>query len=72
MSLELLRELAQTRLPCTLTQEHEIDLLRVLRAAGHIAALLPAPGSGGQLGRVLAITGAGRKALELEATSLSE
>ncbi len=70
MSMELLRELAQTSLPCTVTQAHEIDRLRVLRAAGHIAALLPAPGSNSQLGRVLAITGEGRKALEREAVSL--
>lgn len=67
MPMELLRRLAQTPLPCTLTDEHDIDRLRVLRAAGHIAALLPQPGSESQLGRVLAITSAGREALAASA-----
>lgn len=63
MSIELLRELSQKTLPCTLTCEHDIDRLRVLRAAGYIAAMLPHPGSTSALGRVLAITRSGREAL---------
>ena len=63
MPMEFLRELANKSLPCTVTEECEIDRLRVLRAAGYVAALLSAPGSENQMGRVLAITGAGRKVL---------
>ena len=63
MPMELLRELADRPLPCTLTSERDIDRLRVLRAAGHIVALLPTPGSESRLGRVLAITNEGRRAL---------
>lgn len=66
MSMELLRELADRPLPCTLTSEHDIDRLRVLRAAGLIVALLPKPGSESQLGRVLTLTSAGRQALSRE------
>ena len=63
MSLELLRELSSKRLPCTIASESGIDQLRVLRAAGYIAALLPGPGSTSEMGRVLAITRTGREAL---------
>lgn len=63
MPMELLRELAHTPLPCTLGDEKDIDRLRVLRAAGYIAAMLPMPGSQSRLGRVLAITPEGREAL---------
>lgn len=63
MPMQLLRELAQASLPCTLTEEDQIDRLRLLRAAGHIAAWLPPPGSSSDLIRVLAITGTGRNAL---------
>lgn len=66
MPMELLRELAQTPLPCTLTSEQEVDRLRVLRAAGHVAAMLPKPGTEAQLCRVLAITASGRQALAQE------
>lgn len=71
MPMELLREIAQTKLPCTFTAEQDIDRLRVLRATGYVAALLPAPGSENQLGRVLAITAAGRKALRQEQAATS-
>ena len=66
MPMELLRELANTPLPCTLGEERDIDRLRVLRAAGYIAAMLPVPGSPSRLGRVLAITSEGREALSRE------
>ncbi|MBK7719399.1 MAG: hypothetical protein WAT33_13050 [Giesbergeria sp.] len=66
MPMELLRELAQMPLPCTLSDERDIDRLRVLRAAGYIAAMLPMPGSQSRLGRVLAITAEGREALLLD------
>jgi hypothetical protein len=61
--MELLRELVRRPLPCTLTSEADIDRLRVLRAAGYIVAMLPRPGSGSELGRVLAITAQGRELL---------
>ena len=67
MPMELLRELAQMPLPCTLSDERDIDRLRVLRAAGYIAAMLPMPGSQSRLGRVLAITSEGREALSRDA-----
>lgn len=68
MPMELLRELAQSQLPCSLTNEQDIDRLRVLRAAGHVVALLPKPGSEGELCRVLAITASGRQALADQAS----
>ena len=40
MTMELLREIAQKPLPCTVTEERDIDLIRVLRAAGYVAAFL--------------------------------
>lgn len=63
MSLQLLRDLCRSQLPCTVTSENAIDQLRVLRAAGYIAAFLPAPGSPAKEGRVLAITSTGRSAV---------
>lgn len=64
--MELLRELVRRPLPCTLTSEADIDRLRVLRAAGYIVAMLPRPGSGSELGRVLAITAQGRELAQLQ------
>ena len=63
MPIELLRQLAGTPLPCTFTEEADIDRLRILRAAGYTAALLPHPTSKSRLGRVLAISPSGREAL---------
>ncbi|MCB1977848.1 MAG: hypothetical protein M9919_04250 [Burkholderiaceae bacterium] len=68
MPMELLRELARTPLPCTLSEDADIDRLRVLRAAGYVAAMLPTPGSQSRLGRVLAITPQGRQALLRQAS----
>lgn len=64
MPLELLREIAQKALPLTVDDPAQIDKLRVLRASGHVAVLLPAPFSDNQFARVLAITAEGRAALE--------
>lgn len=52
MPLELCRELSQK--PLLLAPS--IDKLRVLRAAGQVAVLLPTPSSENQFARVLAIT----------------
>lgn len=70
MPMELLRELAARSLPCTLTSEHDIDRARVLRAAGHIVALLPKPDSDHQFCRVLTLTAAGREALATDPVDL--
>ncbi|KAF1047402.1 hypothetical protein [Xylophilus sp.] len=69
MTLELLRDLSHARLPLTVRTAQDIDKLRVLRAAGHVAAMLPATGAQGDrlFARVLAITGRGRRALDGEA-----
>lgn len=66
MPLELLRELAAMQLPVTVTKIEDIDKARVLRASGHIACTLSAPGSPEPFARVLAITREGRAALALE------
>lgn len=66
MSLELLRDLCSSPLPRTITSESTIDQLRILRAAGYIAAFLPAPGSSRKEGRVLAITRSGRIAVAVD------
>lgn len=65
MPLELLRHLAQQTLPLTVTSAADIDKLRVLRAAGHVAVLLPATQAQGEtlFARVLTVTPAGYTAL---------
>lgn len=66
MPMEYLREILQKSLPYTVTEERDIDRVRVLRAAGYIAAFLPASRSEGGKCRVLAITDLGHKALRDE------
>jgi hypothetical protein len=63
MPLELLRELSQKSLPLTVEDAPSIDKLRVLRASGHVAVLLPTPSSENQFARVLAITAEGWAAI---------
>ncbi|WP_233247133.1 hypothetical protein [Acidovorax sp. 107] len=60
---EYLREIAQASLPITVEEEASIDKLRVLRAAGLVAVMLPHPLSGILHARVLAITPRGRDLL---------
>ena len=72
MTMELLREIAQKPLPCTVTEERDIDLSRVLRAAGYVAAFLQVSISGGGKGSVLAITDLGRKALRDDLFTLNQ
>ncbi|MBH2008216.1 MAG: hypothetical protein I8H71_00815 [Xanthomonadaceae bacterium] len=70
MPMELLKELAETSLPATFTKTADVDKLRVLRAAGLIAAMLPSPGALSGFARVLTITAKGKAALsESETTS---
>ena len=68
MPLELLREIASKELPLTVTDVAQIDKLRVLRASGHLAVLLPEPGAAEahQFARVLAVTVKGHEALAAE------
>lgn len=63
MPMELLHKLAGKVLPLSVTDIESIDKLRVLRASGHVAVLLPSVGSKKPVARVLAITEAGREAL---------
>lgn len=68
MPVEYLRELSRAQLPLTVSDEANIDKLRVLRAADLISALLPDPKADGRYARVLAITRKGRDVLISEAT----
>ncbi|WP_220811826.1 hypothetical protein [Variovorax sp. UMC13] len=43
MSLHLLHQLAQSRLPVTVFPGKDVDGLRVLQLAGHIKATIPLP-----------------------------
>lgn len=65
MPLELLREISKKALPLTIDDAAVIDKLRVLRAAGYVAVLLPKVGSDNAFARVLAITKDGREALKV-------
>lgn len=70
MSLELLKKLAERKLPCIIDSPSDIDKLRVLRAAGFVAAMfLHRPNASDaakahEEAQVLAITAAGREALD--------
>ena len=70
MCMELLHQMSQRALPATVTEVETIDKLRVLRASGHLAVLLPSVYAKHQSARVLAITEKGREALRnLEAVT---
>ncbi|NDZ11617.1 hypothetical protein C7T35_00790 [Variovorax sp. WS11] len=70
MPMELLRQIAQQPLPCTVYAPAEIDKLRVLRAAELVSAfippaeLLPSGCESHKPAQVLAITPKGQQALE--------
>ncbi len=64
MPVELLQEIAKKPLPLTVEDTATIDKLRVLRAAGHVTVLLPAPSSQQAFAKVLAITTEGWTALQ--------
>lgn len=63
MPVELLEAIANKPLPLTLTNPADIDKLRVLRAAGYVAAMLPVPGTDQAMARVLHITSEGRRSM---------
>lgn len=62
MAMNLLRQLAASRLPVTVTSATEVDEVKILRAAGLVIALTPTPAdpltlSGiGPAAQVLAVT----------------
>lgn len=43
MSMDLLRQIASSRLPLTFHHPDDIDRVRLLRAAGLVIAMIPAP-----------------------------
>ncbi|VTU20222.1 hypothetical protein SRS16CHR_02599 [Variovorax sp. SRS16] len=69
MSMDLLKKIASVRLPVSYTATEDIDAVRILRQAGLVVALIPAPAdpvtlSGGKhAAQVLAITAKGRNEL---------
>jgi hypothetical protein len=69
MTMNLLRQIAGSRLPVSFHRREEIDRVRVLRAAGLVIALVPAPSDALALSgsrpaaQVLAITQKGRDEL---------
>ncbi|RYF02120.1 MAG: hypothetical protein EOO32_01220 [Comamonadaceae bacterium] len=60
MPMKLLQWLARSPLPLTLTASPDIDKLRLLRAAGLVAVMLPGVQAASPFARVLAITRRGR------------
>lgn len=69
MTMDLLKQIATSRLPISFYRAEDIDRIRILRAAGLIVALVPAPSdslalSGGAgAAQVLAVTQKGREEL---------
>lgn len=69
MTMDLLRQIASSRLPMTFYRSEDIDRIRVLRSAGLVVALVPAPSdpltlSGApSAAQVLAVTQKGREEL---------
>ena len=61
MPVELLKAIANQPMPLTITDPADIDKLRVLRAAGHVVALLPSPSTDQSFARVLHVTPKGRE-----------
>jgi hypothetical protein len=69
MTMNLLRQIASSRLPMLLYRSEDIDQVRILRAAGLVVALVPTPSapragpSSAAAAQVLAITQKGREEL---------
>jgi redox-regulated HSP33 family molecular chaperone len=69
MTMNLLQQIATSRLPISIYRNEEIDQLRILRAAGLVVAVLPdrsdSPGRSGEglAAQVLAVTQKGREEL---------
>jgi hypothetical protein len=63
MPFDLLRDIPGKQLPWTVEEADDIEKVRALRASGHAAAFVSAPGSAKPFARVLALTPKGREAL---------
>jgi hypothetical protein len=69
MTMNLLRQIASSRLPVSFYRTEDIDQVRILRAAGLVVALIPAPSNpltlsgDGLAAQVLAVTQKGREEL---------
>ena len=69
MTMNLLKQIAGSRLPVTFYRDEDIDGVRVLRAAGLVVALVPSPSTPLSLSgspsaaQVLAVTQKGREEL---------
>ncbi|NVM88610.1 hypothetical protein [Variovorax sp. SG517] len=69
MTMNLLKQIAGSRLPVTFYRTQDIDQVRLLRAAGLVVALVPSPSNpvslsgSAQAAQVLAITQKGREEL---------
>jgi hypothetical protein len=69
MTINLLRQIAGSRLPVTFSRDEDIDGVRMLRAAGLVVAFVPSPSSPLSLSgspsaaQVLAVTQKGREEL---------
>jgi len=69
MTMNLLRQIATSRLPISFYRTEDIDQVRILRAAGLVVALVPAPSEpltlsgGSSAAQVLAVTQKGREVL---------
>ena len=64
MPFKLLREIPGKTLPWTVEESEDIEKVRALRASGHAAAFVSAPGSATPYARVLALTPKGREELQ--------
>jgi len=64
MPLNLLRDISEKVLPWTIEDLEDIEKVRSLRASGHAAAFVSAPGSARPYARVLALTPMGREELK--------
>jgi hypothetical protein len=63
MAIELLREIAVTRLPTTFRDSDTVDQIRLLRAAELLAAVTSPPQARAPFASVLCITAKGRALL---------
>lgn len=69
MTMNLLKQIAGSRLPVTFYRSEDIDQIRILRAAGLVVALVPSPSDplsmsgAASAAQVLAVTQKGREEL---------
>ena len=73
MTIELLRDIAATRLPTTFRDTETVDKIRLLRAADLVAAITSPPRAQAPFASVLCITANGRALLaSTEAPAVAE